>query len=50
MTETGLLIAEGVFLLLLYLFIWWVVRSSSREVRDLSPAPSRVRRRPPRRR
>ncbi len=39
MTETGLLIAEGVFLLLLYLFIWWVVRSSSREVRDLSPAP-----------
>jgi len=38
-TETGLLIAEGVFLLLLYLFIWWVVRSSSREVRGAAPAP-----------
>jgi hypothetical protein len=45
-TETGLLIAEGVFLLLLYLFIWWVVRSSSREVGKaetplVAPAPPR---------
>jgi hypothetical protein len=41
-TETGLLIAEGVFLLLLYLFIWWVVRSSSREVRGAAPAAGRT--------
>ena len=42
MTETGLLIAEGVFLLLLYLFIWWVVRSSSREVRGTAPSAGRT--------
>jgi hypothetical protein len=38
-TETGLLIAEGVFLLLLYLFVWSVIRSSSREIRQAEPPP-----------
>lgn len=42
-TETGLLVAEGAFLVLLYLFIWAVVRSSAREIRSADaprPAPS----------
>lgn len=34
MTETGLLIAQGVVILLLYLLVWTIVRSSSRELRD----------------
>jgi hypothetical protein len=39
-TETGLLVAEGAFLVLLYLFIWAVVRSSSREIsRAGAPRP-----------
>jgi hypothetical protein len=33
-TETGLLIAEAAFLVLLYLFIWSIVRSSNRDLRD----------------
>ncbi len=43
MTETGLLIAEAAFLVLLYLFIWSIVRSASRDLRDAGPvviAPS----------
>ena len=38
MTETGLLIAEAAFLILLYLFVWSIVRSSSRDLRDAGPA------------
>jgi hypothetical protein len=38
MSETGLLIAEIVFLVLLYLFVWGVVRSSLRELRREDPA------------
>lgn len=37
MTETGLLIAEVAFLVLLYLFIWSVVRSSRRDLADSTP-------------
>ncbi len=37
MTETGLLIAEAAFLVLLYLFIWSIVRSSHRDLRDAEP-------------
>lgn len=37
MTETGLLIAEAAFLILLFLFVWSVVRSSSRDLRDAAP-------------
>jgi len=37
-TETGLLIAEAAFLILLYLFVWSIVRSSSRDLRDAGPA------------
>ena len=37
MTETGLLIAEAAFLVLLYLFVWSIVRSSSRDLRDAGP-------------
>lgn len=37
MTETGLLIAQGAFLVLLYLFVWSLVRSSSRDLRDTEP-------------
>jgi hypothetical protein len=33
-TETGLLIAEAAFLVLLYLFIWSIVRSSNRDLRN----------------
>jgi len=39
--ETGLLIAQAVFLLLLYLFVWSVVRSSSRQIdAPQPPAPA----------
>ena len=38
MTETGLIIAEVVFLVLLYAFVWAVVRSASRQLSG-SPAP-----------
>jgi hypothetical protein len=39
--ETGLLIAQAVFLILLYLFVWSVVRSSSRQIdAPLPPAPA----------
>jgi hypothetical protein len=43
--ETGLLIAQAVFLLLLYLFVWSVVRSSSRQI-DAPPPPAPVPRQP----
>jgi hypothetical protein len=36
-TETGLLIAEAAFLVLLYLFVWSIVRSSSRDLRETTP-------------
>jgi hypothetical protein len=36
-TETGLLIAEAAFLVLLYLFVWSIVRSSNRDLRDARP-------------
>jgi len=36
-TETGLLIAEGAFLVLVFVFIWSVVRSSSRDLREAGP-------------
>jgi FHA domain len=39
-TETGLIIAEVAFLVLLYLFIWTVVRSSMRSIRDPAPPPA----------
>ncbi len=34
MTETGLLIAQAAFLVLLYLFVWSLVRSSSRDLQE----------------
>lgn len=37
MTETGLLVAQGAFLVLLYLFVWSLVRSSSRDLRETEP-------------
>ena len=37
MTETGLLIAEAAFLVLLYVFIWSIVRSSSRDLHEAGP-------------
>ena len=37
MTETGLLIAEAAFLLLLFAFVWSIVRSSARTLRDAEP-------------
>ncbi|HRC07509.1 MAG TPA: FHA domain-containing protein [Miltoncostaeales bacterium] len=37
MTETGLLIAQVAFLVLLYLFIWSVVRSSRRDLEQTTP-------------
>jgi len=37
MTETGLLIAQVAFLVLLYLFIWSVVRSSRRDLAESTP-------------
>jgi FHA domain-containing protein len=36
--ETGLLLAEGALLLLLYLFIYSVVRSSSRQLKNAQPS------------
>jgi hypothetical protein len=43
-TETGLLIAEAAFLLLLLLFVWSIVRSSMRDLHDAEPvvAPPKV--------
>ena len=37
MTETGLLIAEAAFLLLLFAFVWSIVRSSMRSLSDAEP-------------
>lgn len=37
MTETGLLIAEAAFLLLLFMFVWSIVRSSTRDLREAEP-------------
>lgn len=37
MTETGLLIAEAAFLLLLFVFVWSIVRSSTRDLHDAEP-------------
>ena len=39
MGETGLLVAEVAFLVLLYAFVWSVVRSSSRQLRSAQPPP-----------
>jgi type IV secretory pathway VirB10-like protein len=39
MSETGLLVAEVAFLVLLYAFVWSVVRSSSRQLRAGQPPP-----------
>jgi hypothetical protein len=38
-TETGLIVAEVVFLVLLYAFVWSVVRSSSRQLGATQPPP-----------
>jgi len=38
-TETGLLIAQAAFIVLLYGFIWMVVRSSGKQVGVAAPAP-----------
>lgn len=40
MTETGLLIAEAAFLILLFVFVWSIVRSSTRDLRDAGPIPT----------
>ena len=41
MNETGLIIAEVAFLVLLYAFVWSIVRSSSRQLRTAqSPPPA----------
>jgi len=42
MIETGLIIAQVAFLVLLYLFVWAVVRSSGRQLRDPAPDPRRA--------
>lgn len=39
MTETGLIVAEVVFLVLLYAFVWTVVRSAGRQLRPNAPPP-----------
>lgn len=39
MIETGLIIAQVIFLALLYLFVWSVVRSSSRQIDAPPPVP-----------
>jgi hypothetical protein len=36
-TETGLLIAQAAFLVLLYVFVWSLVRSSSKDLREATP-------------
>jgi len=38
-TETGLIVAEVVFLVLLYAFVWTVVRSAGRQLRPNAPPP-----------
>jgi hypothetical protein len=38
MTETGLIVAEVVFLVLLYAFVWTIVRSASRQISG-NPTP-----------
>lgn len=41
MTETGLIIAEVAFLVLLYLFVWAIIRASGRQLRtDQAPLPA----------
>lgn len=40
MSETGLIVAEVVFLVLLYAFVWSVVRSSARQLRIAQPPPT----------
>jgi len=40
--ETGLIIAEVAFLVLLYAFVWSIVRSSSRQLRTAQPPPPPV--------
>ena len=47
MSETGLLVAEVAFLVLLYAFVWSVVRSSSRQLRASQPPPMVVPDAPP---
>ena len=42
MNETGLIIAEVAFLVLLYAFVWSIVRSSSRQLRAAQPPPPPV--------
>ena len=42
MNETGLIIAEVAFLVLLYAFVWGIVRSSSRQLRVAQPPPPPV--------
>ncbi len=42
MVETGLIIAQVAFLVLLYLFVWAVVRSSGRQLRDPVAEPRRA--------
>ena len=39
MNETGLIVAEVAFLVLLYAFVWTVVRSSGRQLRAAQPPP-----------
>jgi hypothetical protein len=47
MTETGLIIAEVAFLVLLYLFVWAIIRASSRQLRaDQAPLPAPVEEQP----
>jgi len=41
-TETGLIVAEVVFLVLLYAFVWTVVRSAGRQLRPNAPPPPAV--------
>lgn len=41
MNETGLIVAEVAFLVLLYAFVWTIVRSSSRQLRTAQP-PARA--------
>jgi len=40
--ETGLIIAEVAFLVLLYAFVWSIVRNSSRQLRTAQPPPPPV--------
>ena len=39
MSETGLIVAEIAFLVLLYAFVWTVVRSAGRQLRPNAPPP-----------